>query len=60
MVFSSDHGELLGNHQQLLKGPQLYDDLVRVPLIARWPERIPPGTDIDGIGSVGRFVRHVP
>ena len=47
VVFSSDHGELLGNHQQLLKGPQLYDDLVRVPLIARWPERIPPGTDID-------------
>ncbi len=47
VVFTSDHGELLGNHQQLLKGPQLYDDLTRVPLIARWPGRISPGSKID-------------
>ncbi|MFK7765427.1 MAG: sulfatase-like hydrolase/transferase [Roseobacter sp.] len=40
VIFSSDHGEMLGNHQQLLKGPQLYDDLTRVPLIMRWPARI--------------------
>ncbi len=40
VVFSSDHGEMLGNHQQLLKGPQLYDDLTRVPLIMRWPNVI--------------------
>ena len=47
VVFSSDHGEMLGNHQQLLKGPQLYDDLTRVPLIARWPDRISPGSRIE-------------
>jgi len=46
VVFSSDHGEMLGNHQQLLKGPQLYDDLTRVPLIARWPANIKPATEI--------------
>lgn len=46
VVFSSDHGEMLGNHRQLLKGPQLYDDLTRVPLIARWPGRIPSGTEV--------------
>ena len=40
VVFTSDHGEMLGNHQQLLKGPQLYDDLTRVPLIVRWPGQI--------------------
>ena len=34
---------MLGNHQQLLKGPQLYDDLTRVPLIMRWPGKILPG-----------------
>ena len=43
VLFSSDHGEMLGNHQQLLKGPQLYDDLCRVPLIAHWPDQIPTG-----------------
>ena len=46
VVFSSDHGEMLGNHQQLLKGPQLYDDLTRVPLIARWPREIAPGAEV--------------
>ena len=49
VVFSSDHGEMLGNHQQLLKGPQLYDDLTRVPLIARWPGVIAPQTDLDDL-----------
>ena len=47
VVFSSDHGEMLGNHQQLLKGPQLYDDLTRVPLIVRWPDQIKAGTKLD-------------
>lgn len=49
VVFSSDHGEMLGNHRQLLKGPQLYDDLTRVPLIARWPSRIAPGTNVPNL-----------
>jgi arylsulfatase A-like enzyme len=47
VVFTSDHGEMLGNHQQLLKGPQLYDDLTRVPLIARWPGQITAGAEIE-------------
>lgn len=47
VVFTSDHGEMLGNHQQLLKGPQLYDDLTRVPLICKWPETIEAGRRVD-------------
>ncbi len=47
VIFTSDHGEMLGNHQQLLKGPQLYDDLTHVPLIARWPKYVTPGQSID-------------
>ena len=49
VVFTSDHGEMLGNHQQLLKGPQLYDDLTRVPLILRWPTEIAANTGSDQI-----------
>lgn len=33
IVFSSDHGEFLGNHGRLFKGPYLCDDLLRVPLV---------------------------
>ena len=43
VVFTSDHGELLGDHQLLRKGPFLYDCSVRVPLFVRWPGVVPPG-----------------
>jgi arylsulfatase A-like enzyme len=33
ILYTSDHGELLGNHGLLWKGPYLLDDLLRVPLI---------------------------
>jgi arylsulfatase A-like enzyme len=33
IIFSSDHGEFLGNHGRLFKGPYLCDDLLRVPMI---------------------------
>lgn len=43
VIFTSDHGEMLGDHQLLLKGPMLYEGAVRVPLILRWPGRLPAG-----------------
>ncbi|HYH13177.1 MAG TPA: sulfatase-like hydrolase/transferase [Thermomicrobiales bacterium] len=43
VIFTSDHGEMLGDHQLLLKGPMLYDAAVRVPLILRWPGKLPAG-----------------
>lgn len=43
VIFSSDHGEMLGDHQLMLKGPMLYECAVRVPLLIRWPGVIPAG-----------------
>ncbi len=43
VIFTSDHGEMLGDHQLLLKGPMLYEPAVRVPLIMRWPGHLPEG-----------------
>lgn len=43
VVFTSDHGEMLGDHQLMLKGPFMYDCAVRVPLIVRWPGHIAQG-----------------
>jgi arylsulfatase A-like enzyme len=37
IVFTTDHGELLGNHGLYLKGPTPYEDLLRVGLIAKGP-----------------------
>jgi arylsulfatase len=44
VVFTSDHGEMLGDHQLMLKGPMMYEQAVRVPLILRWPDALPAGT----------------
>lgn len=40
VVFTSDHGDCMGNHYFWFKGPFHYEDIVRVPLIARWPAGI--------------------
>ncbi len=37
VIFTSDHGETLGDHGLLLKGCRFYEGLVRVPLIISWP-----------------------
>jgi arylsulfatase A-like enzyme len=53
VLFTSDHGELLGDHGLLLKGPFLYEGLVRVPLLWRLPGRIAAGTVLDApVGHV--------
>lgn len=43
VIFTSDHGEMLGDHGIYLKGPYFYDPLVRVPLLVSWPRHIAPG-----------------
>ena len=37
VVFSSDHGDWLGDHGMMLKGPLMYEGLLRVGLIVRGP-----------------------
>jgi len=43
VVYSSDHGEMLGDHGIYLKGPFFYDCAIRVPLIVSWPGAIEGG-----------------
>lgn len=44
VLFSTDHGHLFGQHGLQAKGPFHYEDLLRVPLIVRYPRRMPAGT----------------
>lgn len=39
ILFTSDHGETLGDHGLMRKGARFYEGLVRVPLIFSWPGR---------------------
>jgi tetratricopeptide (TPR) repeat protein len=36
-----DHGEGLGDHNEVSHGKQLYDSTLRVPFIVHWPSRYP-------------------
>lgn len=49
VIFTSDHGELLGDHGLLFKGPHHYDSILRVPTLVRWPEHLPAGRRCDGL-----------
>jgi choline-sulfatase len=40
IIFTSDHGDMLGSHRLFNKGYNMYEETHRVPLIIRWPEKI--------------------
>ncbi len=51
VLFLSDHGDQLGDHGLLVKGAPLYEPTVGIPLIARWPGQIAPGTRSRGLAQ---------
>ncbi len=53
VIFTSDHGELLGDHGVYTKGPFLYDPTIRVPLIVSWPGHVPQGVRAPGLVELG-------
>jgi arylsulfatase A-like enzyme len=48
VVVTSDHGEGLNQHGRMGHGIHLYEEAVRVPLVMRWPGRIPAGSRVAG------------
>ncbi len=46
VVFTSDHGEMMGSHGRMNKMVP-YTEASRVPLIVRWPGRVPAGVTSD-------------
>jgi len=37
VIFTADHGEFTGSHRLISKAPAMYDDIYRIPMIARIP-----------------------
>ncbi len=52
VVFTSDHGDLMGDHGIVLKGPLHYQGLIRVPLIWREPESTQVTVRTDLVSSI--------
>ena len=44
VVYSADHGDMLGSHRLFNKGMVMYDEIFHIPLIVRWPGVTQPGS----------------
>ena len=53
IIFSTDHGDMIGSHRIFNKGFQMYEETHRIPLIVRDPDSSTPGKVINS------FVSHV-
>ncbi|MHB1485819.1 MAG: sulfatase family protein [Saccharofermentanales bacterium] len=52
VVFLSDHGDMIGGHGQVFKGESSgFDELMRAPLIIRYPGHIDAGIESDSLVS---------
>lgn len=49
VILVADHGEEFWEHGGVEHGHTLYDELLLVPFIVRWPGRLPGSTRIDGL-----------
>ncbi len=45
VVVLADHGDMTGAHNRFDKGPYSYDEVMRVPLLVRWPDARPREID---------------
>lgn len=52
VIVTSDHGEFLGEHQLIFKGPFGYDSLLRVPLLVRGPGMDAGRVVTDPVGTI--------
>ena len=49
VLFTSDHGDMLGDRGLLVKGAHFYEGNVHVPLLMRWPNRLPASARTAGL-----------
>ncbi len=47
VVFLSDHGEEFHDHGRMWHGQSVYGEMMHVPLIVRWPAKVPSGSSVD-------------
>jgi arylsulfatase A-like enzyme len=51
VIYTADHGDLCGGHGLIDKHFVMYEELVRVPLLVRWPGALPANATCDAFIS---------
>jgi arylsulfatase A-like enzyme len=49
IAFTSDHGDMLGDHWLIYKGAFHYDCLINTPLLISWPAALPKGRTVTAL-----------
>jgi arylsulfatase A-like enzyme len=52
VIVTSDHGDEFFEHGSIGHRRTLYEEVVQVPMVMRYPGRLPAGTDVDGLVSL--------
>lgn len=52
VVFTTDHGHFFGHHGLIAKGPFHYEDMIKVPFIVRYPDKVQAGKVSDAMQSL--------
>jgi uncharacterized sulfatase len=55
VVFTTDHGHFYGHHGLIAKGAFHYEDMIKLPMIARLPGRIPAGRKCPALQTLVDF-----
>ncbi|MHC4124028.1 MAG: sulfatase-like hydrolase/transferase [Planctomycetota bacterium] len=49
IIYTADHGEFMGHHHMILKANYMYEPLIKIPLIIKWPGNLRAGTVSDSL-----------
>jgi arylsulfatase A-like enzyme len=52
VVFTTDHGHFFGQHGLQAKGGFMYEDLIKLPFLVRYPGKVPAGRVSDAMQSL--------
>ena len=52
VVYSTDHGHFIGQHGLIAKGAFHYEDVLRVPMLVRYPGKVAAGAVSDSLQSL--------
>ncbi|MGV8979708.1 sulfatase-like hydrolase/transferase [Clostridium sp.] len=51
VIYTVDHGDMLHSHSINNKGAAMYDEIISIPFIVRWPGITTPGSKCDNVVS---------
>lgn len=59
VIFTSDHGDFMGDHQLMFKGPLHYDGLIRVPFLWSDPQHRQGPSTVDALAGTVDIARSI-